>query len=82
MSLFDGWRRFFDRLAGRGPSAEDERLIAVAIKNHIEQALLEVRLRQSMAMIQGISKNRMRVVEICGHAGILRTLPGKHEGDG
>lgn len=29
MSLFDGWRRFFDRLAGRGPSAEDERLIAL-----------------------------------------------------
>jgi hypothetical protein len=29
MSLFEGWRRFFDRLAGRGPSAEDERLIAL-----------------------------------------------------
>ena len=29
MSLSESWRRFIDRLSGRGVSAEDERLIAL-----------------------------------------------------
>ena len=40
------------------------------------------RLEDARAAIDTAAEERLGLVESGGHAGILRTLPGKHEGDG
>ena len=40
-----------------------------------------MRLRQHMTAIHGIPKNGMRAIQLRSHAGMLRSLTGKHESD-
>ena len=40
-----------------------------------------MRSRQRLTTIHGIPKNRVRSIQLRGHAGVLRTLPRKHERD-
>ena len=51
-------------------SAVDQRIIAVCGKNHLEQASLKIRLRQSVAAIHSIPKNGVRAIQLRGHASL------------